>query len=192
MIEQDKRGRERRVAAEIDAWWRENQAQGRTSVLLGYSLGKSQEILASMRGAGLPVLMAGAAVKMTRIYESLGWSFPEYGRLDGAETSAAGHVVIAPPGAQLDQVRRSVSGSRVAVVTGWALDTSCRFRYGADTAFPLSDHADFPELVDFVRQVQPKRVFTLHGFAADFANTLRHMGFDARALSEPDQLTFPI
>ena len=49
-----------------------------------------------------------------------------------------------------------------------------------------------PELVDFVRQVQPKRVFTLHGFAADFANTLRHMGFDARALSEPDQLTFPI
>ncbi len=51
---------------------------------------------------------------------------------------------------------------------------------------------DFLELIEFVKQVQPKRVFTLHGFAADFAETLRDLGFDARPLSEADQLTLPL
>ena len=55
--------------------------------------------------------------------------------------------------------------------------------------FPISDHADFPDLIEFVKQVNPKRVLTLHGFAADFAQTLRELGYDAQALSEDEQMT---
>ncbi len=61
-----------------------------------------------------------------------------------------------------------------------------------DAAFPLSDHADFHELIDFVRQVRPRRVFTTHGFAADFAATLRDLGFDAEALVNEEQLTLSL
>ena len=61
-----------------------------------------------------------------------------------------------------------------------------------DAAFPLSDHADFPDLLAFVRQVGARRVFTLHGFATDFAATLRERGMDARALGEPEQLTLAL
>jgi len=43
-----------------------------------------------------------------------------------------------------------------------------------------------------VKRVAPKKVFTLHGFAADFAQTLRELGFDARALSEQEQLALPL
>jgi hypothetical protein len=43
-----------------------------------------------------------------------------------------------------------------------------------------------------VGQVGPRRVFTLHGFAADFAATLRERGIDARALSEAEQLTLAL
>jgi Cft2 family RNA processing exonuclease len=68
------------------------------------------------------------------------------------------------------------------------MDSGCRFRSGTDAAFALSDHADFPGLIEMVRRVNPKKVFTLHGFAAPFARELREMGFDAHALSEPDQL----
>src|SRR5205823_1061388 len=81
---------------------------------------------------------------------------------------------------------------RAAVLTGWAVDPNCRFRYQTDAAFPLSDHADFPELIELVKRVGPKRVFTLHGFAADFAQTLREIGFEARALSEEEQLALPL
>jgi DNA ligase 1 len=96
--------------------------------------------------------------------------------------------VLAPPGANLAALRRKLGRCRVAVLTGWAVDPGCRFRYRADAAFPLSDHADFPDLVELVKRVAPRRVFTLHGFAADFAAHLRTLGFDARALSEDEQL----
>jgi Cft2 family RNA processing exonuclease len=78
------------------------------------------------------------------------------------------------------------------MVSGWAIEPGCRFRYGVDAAFPLSDHADFPDLLGFVGQVGPRRVFTLHGFAVDFAATLRERGIDAWALGEAEQLTLAL
>jgi len=67
------------------------------------------------------------------------------------------------------------------------MNDGCHYRYGADAAFPISDHADFPELMEFVRQVRPRKVYTLHGYAADFAVHLRDSGFDAEPLSQQDQ-----
>nr|WP_246456364.1 MBL fold metallo-hydrolase RNA specificity domain-containing protein [Ruficoccus amylovorans] len=59
----------------------------------------------------------------------------------------------------------------------------------ADTAFALSDHADYPELLEAVKQVNPSQVWTLHGSAADFADSLRQHGYQAAPLSQPDQLS---
>ena len=58
----------------------------------------------------------------------------------------------------------------------------------ADVAFPLSDHADYDELLRYVELVQPKRVLTVHGFAAEFAADLRRRGIEAWALAEDNQL----
>ncbi|MFM8358242.1 MAG: MBL fold metallo-hydrolase, partial [Verrucomicrobiota bacterium] len=155
-------------------------------VLLGYSLGKSQEILQGLHGAGLPVMLNEQVLKLTRVYEACGQRFPEYRSYDPAR--AIGHVVLAPPGQSIPALRRRLGRCRLAMLTGWALDPGARFRYQADAVFPLSDHADFPDLVELVRQVRPRRVHTLHGFAADFAAHLRQLGVDASALSEPEQL----
>ncbi|MBN8248326.1 MAG: MBL fold metallo-hydrolase, partial [Verrucomicrobia bacterium] len=157
-----------------------------TPVLLGYSLGKSQEILSGLAGAGLPIALSEPAAKLTAVYEALGRTFPPHEVLDLGR--AAGKVVLAPPGMAVSRLRRRLGPCRVAVLTGWSVDPGCRFRYQADAAFPLSDHADFPDLVAFVRQVRPQSVFTLHGFAADFAGHLRTLGVAARALSETEQL----
>lgn len=159
-------------------------------LLLGYSLGKTQEILCALRQTGLRVMLHGSASTMTGVYADLGQSMPAYTEWDPA--AARGHVVIAPPGAAATRLEASVEKVRKAVLTGWAMDPSCRYQYQADTAFPLSDHADFPDLLEFVRQVNPCLVYTLHGFAADFAETLRELGYDARPLSEPDQLTLSL
>ena len=159
---------------------------GATPVLLGYSLGRSQELLRGLAGTGLPVVVHAAAHKMTGVYAELGWEFPPYESME--HTTVSGKVVICPPNAMKSLLGKISGTVRIAVVTGWAMDRSCRFRHRADAAFALSDHADFPELIEFVRQVEPKRIYTVHGFAADFAQTLRELGHDARALSENDQL----
>lgn len=165
-------------------------SDGATPVLLVYSLGKSQEVLAGLKDAGLPIALHKEAAKLTRIYEHFGHRFPPYRIFDGSNATDA--VLIAPPQTQRSILFQQIQKARTAVITGWAMDSSCRYRSGTDAAFPLSDHADFPSLIEFVRQVRPKKVYTLHGFAADFARTLRELGFDAHSLSEQDQLDLPL
>lgn len=159
-------------------------------VLLGYSLGKSQEVLAALASEGLPIMLSDAVARLTRVYEQLGQPFPPHRPL--IHERAQGHVVIAPPSTHVPALRRRLGPCRVAVLTGWALDPGCRFRHQADAAFPLSDHADFPELMEMVRRVAPRRVLTLHGFATEFAAHLRQQGFEAWALNALEQLELPI
>jgi DNA ligase-1 len=77
---------------------------------------------------------------------------------------------------------------RVALISGWAVDPHAVYRYQVDAAFPLSDHADYDDLLRYVELVQPRRVLTLHGFAAAFASDLRARGLEAWALSEENQM----
>ena len=178
------------VMAGVVTFCRETLAAGATPILLGYSLGKAQDILTGLAASGLPIMVSAPVARMAAVYASFGVSFPAYTELDPAR--AAGKVIVAPPGSALTALRQSLGKSRIAVLTGWAMDSGCRYRYQADAAFPLSDHADFTELVEFVQRVAPRRVYTLHGFATDFAAHLRQLGFDARALGHNEQLELPL
>jgi len=125
-----------------------------TPVLLGYSLGKSQELLCGLGDADLPLMLHGAVYKLTQIYEQFGQCFPKYERYEAG--AARGKVLLCPPNVINSAMLRKLGKTRTAMLTGWAVDPNCRFRYQCDTAFPLSDHADFPELLELVKLVQPK------------------------------------
>lgn len=174
------------VARDIIRFCHETLAENKTAVLHAYSLGKSQELLGALRHAGLPLMLHPSVSTMTRLYEDSGHTFPAHEPFDPAR--ARGRVLIWPPNGSADTLAAAAGPMRRAVITGWAMDSGCKYQHRCDAAFPLSDHADFPDLLEFVRQVQPRRVFTLHGFAADFACTLRGLGLEARALSEDEQL----
>ena len=174
------------VLREVVRFCCETLGRGETAVLLGYSLGKSQELLCALADAGLPIMLHDTVHKLTQVYERLGRTFPAYEAFDSAK--AARKVLLCPPQAARSRRLRDLGPTRLAIFTGWAVESSCRFRYGADAAFPLSDHADFPDLIEMVKRVAPRKVYTLHGFAADFARTLRALGFDAQSLSEDEQL----
>ncbi|MBM3833671.1 MAG: ATP-dependent DNA ligase [Verrucomicrobia bacterium] len=161
-----------------------------TPVLLGYSLGKSQELLCGLGDARLPIMLHGQVHKLTEIYKQFGQCFPPYEKHESA--SAKGKVLLCPPSVANSAMLRNLGRVRTAVLTGWAIDSNCRYRYQTDAAFPLSDHADFADLIEMVRRVNPKKIYTLHGFAADFAQTLRELGFDAQALSEEEQLSLSL
>lgn len=155
-------------------------------VLLGYSLGKCQEILRGLADANLPLMLHGSVYRLTRIYEQFGQVFPKYERYSAG--SVAGKVLICPPHLAGSALLRALGKTRCAVLTGWAMHPNCKYRYQADAAFPISDHADFNELVELAKRVNPRKIYTVHGFAADFAQTLRKLGFDAQALSQNEQL----
>lgn len=175
------------VVARMVAFCQEAIEEGAVPVLLGYSLGKSQEILCAILKAGLTPMLHGAVYRMTQLYRELRPDFPD-GYVRYAQGQVEGKVLVCPPSAAKSLMVTRIKNRRTAVLTGWALDPGATFRYQCDAAFPLTDHADYPDLVRYVELVQPKLVLTLHGFASDFARDLRERGFEAWALSQENQL----
>ncbi len=161
-------------------------ADGDVPVVVGYSLGKAQEILYILGGAGLPVMCHGAVFSMNEVYRELRSDVPAYEKYSAAEV--AGHVLICPPSALRSPMVQRIKNRQTLVLTGWALDPNARFRYGVDAALPLSDHADYPDLLRYVELVNPKRVLAVHGYAREFAADLRRRGIEAWALGMNDQL----
>src|SRR5438477_1059708 len=174
------------VITQIVAFCRDAIDNNEVPVLLGYSLGKAQEILCALAGAELTPMLHGAVYQMTRIYEQYGQKFCDY--VCYRANDVAGKVLICPPSANRSRMLEKIPRKRVAMISGWAVEPNAIYRYQVDAAFPLSDHADYDDLLRYVDLVKPKRVFTLHGFAGHFARDLRARGMEAWALTEENQM----
>jgi len=165
---------------------------GRQPIVMGYSLGKAQEIVRILTGEGVPVTCHGAVFGLNEVHESLGVSLGPFRRYrpedfhgPAAIDLAERGVLVAPP-----QVARSAFVNRfqnplTIMMSGWGMQKNAKYRYGVDEVLPLSDHADFDELLELIEQVSPKRVFTHHGYR-EFAETLRARGIDAE-LARPEE-----
>lgn len=171
------------VQAGIQTFVVETLAQGGVPVLQGYSLGKAQELLRALHGLDVPVMVHPSVALMTEVVRDEIGELPEWRLFDPLE--ARGHALVFPPG-----TKPAVSGCRFAMASGWALDASAKYRYRADALFPLSDHADHPELRETVDLVKPRRVWLVHGFTREFAAELRAEGIEAWSLERADQLEF--
>src|SRR5438270_4080128 len=125
------------VIDQIVAFCHETIEAAQVPVLLGYSLGKAQEILCSLDGAGLTPMLHGSVYRMTRIYEQFGQSLCKYVRYNGNDV--AGKALICPPSANRSQMLEKIPRKRVALISGWAVDSDAVYRYQVDTAFALSD-----------------------------------------------------
>ncbi len=170
---------------EVAEWCRRQLSRGVRPVVLAYSLGKSQESIQQLVSRGLAVTAHEAIFQVSALYGSLG--VPIDARcFDGAFRDQ--EVGVFPPFAKYRP--RDVGALTTAVLTGWALEPWGARRAGADVAFPVSDHADFPALIEFAKRTGAREVVTLFGFAEELAAGLRKEGVFARAVSERLQLDF--
>ncbi|HEY6001978.1 MAG TPA: MBL fold metallo-hydrolase [Anaeromyxobacter sp.] len=175
----------RETLARIGRFVDDALSDGVTPVLLGYALGKAQEILKWLSESGYEAAAHPVVHAVNRIYEAQGVPLPNVRALP-AEGPRKGEVVVAPPHLSRSPAMRGVRRRRTAILTGWAVDGARFFR--ADAAFPLSDHADFPSLVRYARDTGASRVFTVHGHADALAHSLRKQGLRAEPLREHAQL----
>jgi putative mRNA 3-end processing factor len=157
---------------------------GRTPVVHAYVLGKGQEVTRILTNLGFRVLQHPLVHAISQIYEQCGCALGNYALYD--EHAVAGAVVVAPPKPQ-KQVRLRGLVRPVSIgVTGWAVQERYRFRQGVDYAVPLSDHADYDELVACVERVEPREIFCTHG-PESFVKRLQALGFNAHPLNAPQR-----
>jgi DNA ligase-1 len=178
------------IVAQVLKWVQETLEDGGIPVLLGYSLGKAQEILCALAEAGHPVMLHKSVWDMTRAVAPLLGKLPQFRLFDAAE--AHGHALIFPPSNGRSLALKKLKVCRTAMLSGWALTPGAKFRYQVDEVFPLSDHADHPELLETVELVKPRRVWLVHGYTREFAAELRARGVEAWTLEGSDQLELSI
>lgn len=171
------------VVADLALWCRRLLERGVTPLLVGHALGKAQELMLVLGAHGFWFALDEACMEAAGAHERSGLELPDH-VLISPET-VAGRVAIAAPGTG----RPTALGRyRSAMVSGWALEPGFWRRFGVDTAFPLSDHCDFDDLMQVVDMAQPKQVYTVHGFTDDLARHLRRRGVRAFPLAAPEQL----
>ncbi|MFM7704877.1 MAG: ligase-associated DNA damage response exonuclease, partial [Rubrivivax sp.] len=94
--------RQAEVMAEVNAWWQANAQAGRASLLLGYSFGKAQRLLAGLDASIGPILVHGAVEPLNEAYRAAGVGLPAATRLDerASRQDLRRALVLAPPAAQ--------------------------------------------------------------------------------------------
>jgi putative mRNA 3-end processing factor len=173
------------VAAEIDAWWRDNRDAGRTSVILAYSLGKAQRIAAMVDPTIGPIVAHGAVMRMVEAYRAAGVRLPPIDRVPprARRVGDGRALVIAPPSVAGSRWLRLFGEVSVAPASGWMTVRGIRRRRGCERGFVVSDHADFPGLLSVIEASRAQRVLVTHGASDSLARLLRERGLDAAPLA---------
>ena len=175
----------RRTALEqLSNWRRENESLGRASVVFAYALGKAQRLLAGLGESIGPVYCHGAVERVNEIYRASGISLPATRNPAdlprGTDWSKA--LIVAPPSANGTPWMRRFGDLSTAFVSGWMLVRGARRRRAVDRGFALSDHADWPGLLEAIRATGAERVLATHGSTGAMVRYLREQGYEAEAL----------
>ena len=162
------------VYENIINWINKNKENGKTSVILAYSLGKAQRVLQAIKETTQNIFAHGAIFNMQEALINAGWDICKVIRItpDTPKELLKGAVVIAPPGADGTSWMKKFQPYSTGVCSGWMQVRGNARRRNADAGFALSDHADWNGLLQTVKATGAERVFVTHGFQSAFSRYL--------------------
>jgi putative mRNA 3-end processing factor len=169
----------------INAWWRQNSADGRNSVLFAYSLGKAQRIINNLDLSIGEVFAHGAIWNTNQALISNGVKVIDIEKVtqEIPKSRFKGAMIIAPPSAMGTPWMKKFSPYRTGICSGWMNIRGARRRRAADAGFVLSDHADWPGLIQAIQATEAEKVYLTHGSTAVFERYLEEsFGIEAVAL----------
>lgn len=170
------------VMDDINRWWADTVADGRTPVLGAYALGKAQRLLAGLDPDIGPILTHGAVENTNAVLRAQGLALPDTIRVE-PDTKGKDHpgaLVLAPPSAFGSSWLKRFGPVSTAFASGWMQLRGVRRRRAADRGFVLSDHADWKGLNTAIRDTGAERIFVTHGYTSIFRRWLADQGFDAQ------------
>lgn len=170
------------IFAAINAWWRGNADDGRASLLLCYSFGKAQRLLSGLDPAVGPIVVHGAVQPLNDAYRAAGVSLPPTLLVQEADKSTLRRaLVLCPPSAAASPWARRFGDFSDAFASGWMRLRGARRRGGYDRGFVLSDHADWPGLLQAIGATGAERIIVTHGSSGVMVRHLGEMGLRAES-----------
>jgi Cft2 family RNA processing exonuclease len=163
---------------------RETFANNQSPVILAYAFGKSQEITKILTDNGFKVQQYDTIYKISQFYEQHNVPLGDVTPLKKGDWADEDRVLIVPPASHTYYITHHKI--RTIMLTGWAIHESTKYRYGVDKILPLSDHADYNELLKTIELCEPKIIYPVHG-APEFVDHLLGIGLNAKHIDRPTQ-----
>ena len=165
----------------VNAWWQQNKAEGKVSLLTGYSLGKAQRILKYLDTSIGQIYTHGAVENVNAVIRRQGFDIPETTKVEGIKDKKQfiGNMVVAPPSAVGSAWTKRFKPLSIAMASGWMALRGARRRRSADRGFILSDHADWEGLNAAIKATGAERVYVTHGYTSIFRKWLEEQGYEA-------------
>ena len=174
------------VARAINQWWQTNAEAGHTTVLFCYALGKAQRLMAALgKDRPGPIYLHGAVAPLTQLYRDAGIHLPPAQRVSEAPSNEdfSRSLIIAPPSAAGSTWMRRFRKPATGFASGWMQIRGNRRRRGHDRGFVVSDHVDWPGLLQSIHDSGASQVLTTHGRADELVRYLNEQGLSARPLA---------
>ncbi len=163
-----------------------NLQKGRTHLLGVYGLGKCQRMIALLRAEGYdaPIYLHGALVELSKFYLEEGI---ELGDIRPAAhtpmSEMAGQLIMCPPSALADRWSRRFGDAVSVFASGWMRVRGRARQRGIELPLIVSDHADWPALIETIVETQAEDIWVTHGREDALIHQLALMGRRGRALA---------
>jgi putative mRNA 3-end processing factor len=157
----------------------------RTHLVGVYSLGKCQRLIALLRRTGYdrPVYLHGGLKSMTDVYMARGQQFGPLQLVSEASTKLPGEIVLCPPSALKDRWSRRLAEPVTAFASGWMRVRGRARQRGVELPLVISDHADWPELIQTIGETGAEEIWVTHGREEGLVRQIALMGKRGRALA---------
>lgn len=156
----------------------------RTHQIGVYGLGKCQRLIKLIRQAGYdrPIWLHGALRSMTDYYVSRGVDLGAVPNAMDAPDKLAGEIVLSPPSALGDRWSRRFADPLAGFASGWMRIRGRVRQRGVELPLIISDHCDWPELLQTVTETGAREVWVTHGREEALVHELSKRQIVARAL----------
>jgi putative mRNA 3-end processing factor len=169
------------VINDVKSWWQQNIIEDKTSILMGYALGKMQRLIKNLQPFISEVYAHGAVYYVNERLRHGGFDLPliEHVSTINDKIKFRRALVLAPSSAINTAWLRRFEQYSTAYCSGWMAIRGAKNRLAIDRGFALSDHVDWSELNEAVKESGASEVYVTHGYTDVFARWLNERGINA-------------
>lgn len=170
-----------KVFEEINHWWQKNAQNGISSILLGYSLGKAQRIIANVDASIGKIFVHGSIAQINEAYGNSGIGIKETFTVNAntSKEELKKGLIVAPPSVMNNSWLHKFEPYEIGVCSGWMTMRGTRRRQNIERGFVISDHADWDELNQAIASSEAEKIYVTHGYTDSYVKFLREQGLDA-------------
>ena len=169
------------IFEEINYWWKQNIKEGKTSILLGYSLGKAQRLISGLDIHIGPIITHSSIENINDCYRESGINLSGTTCIEkiNDKNIFKEAIIILPPSVNNSLLIEKFENASRAFASGWMQVKRTRKWRSVDKGFVLSDHADWDGLINTIKETGAENIYVMHGYVSPFVRWLNENGWNA-------------